>query len=89
VREGAKPGERMKRVGRLLHRTTRGLVARLEAPQKLGEPLLVRGRGEIGKIFDLFGPVSRPYALIRPRKGLGEEELVSLLGKELYVEGGR
>lgn len=74
----------MRKVGRLLHRTPRGLVARLESPLKLGEPLLVRGKGEVGRIFDLFGPVSHPYALVRPRKGL--EELDSLLGKELYAE---
>jgi len=75
----------MKKVGRLLHLTSRGLVARLESPLKLGEPLLVRGKREVGRLFDLFGPVSRPYALIRPRKEWKEEELASLLGKELYV----
>ncbi len=76
----------MRRVGRLLHRTPRGLVAKLESPQKLGEVLLVRGRGEVGRIQDLFGPVSGPYALIRPSKGLEEKRWEDLLGKELYVE---
>ncbi|MEM0358712.1 MAG: Gar1/Naf1 family protein [Candidatus Hadarchaeales archaeon] len=73
-------------MGKLLYRTPRGLVARLESPQKLGEPVMVRGKGEVGRIFDLFGPVSRPYALLRPKRGLEEKELDSLLGKELYVE---
>ncbi|MEM2866259.1 MAG: Gar1/Naf1 family protein [Candidatus Hadarchaeales archaeon] len=76
----------MRKVGRLLHRTPRGLVARLESPQKLGEVLLVKGKGEVGRIQDLFGPVSSPYALLRPHKALGEKELGALLGKELYVE---
>jgi RNA-binding protein len=40
-------------------------------------------RTKIGKIFDAFGPVKRPYFIVKPNKGLDAKAHV---GKKLYVE---
>jgi rRNA processing protein Gar1 len=32
----------------------------------------------------VFGPVSKPYVLVKPNKKLGGKELSSLEGKNLY-----
>lgn len=39
---------------------------------------------KIGRIRDIFGPVSSPYISIKPTKKLREKELFSLVGKDLY-----
>jgi RNA-binding protein len=40
-------------------------------------------RTRIGRIFDIFGPASRPYVIVRPNKGT---DALAYVGKKLYVD---
>ncbi len=77
----------MSKVGKVLHTTPRGIIARLDAAPKLGEVLWRSNKRPIGRVLDIFGPVRRPYVLVRPAKDLGEKDLVSLSGEEVYRRG--
>jgi rRNA processing protein Gar1 len=79
----------MRRLGRVIHITKRGLVVRLEREPKLGEAIYDGKRRRVGQLSDLFGPVSSPYALVRPTGEIASGDLASLVGEELFTSEGR
>ncbi|MEM1623274.1 MAG: Gar1/Naf1 family protein [Sulfolobales archaeon] len=64
-------GERLKRLGYFLHKTSSGrLIVKLSSPKppRLGSKVL-SSRGEvIGVLVDVIGPVRSPYAVVKPIK---------------------
>jgi len=54
---------------------------KIENIPKIGETIVDENLRTVGKIFDLFGPVSSPYVAIRPTI-LKPEELTN---KTLYI----
>lgn len=72
-------------LGKLLHRVPTGhLVARMEPsrrPPKLGVKVVDSNGREVGVLADIIGPVSEPFAVIRPSNGSGDIEE----GAELYA----
>jgi RNA-binding protein len=54
---------------------------KIENTPRIGETVVDETLKPIGKVFDIFGPVSSPYAAIKPT--LPEAE--KLTGKMLYV----
>jgi RNA-binding protein len=54
---------------------------KIENTPKIGETIVDENLTPIGKVFDIFGPVSSPYAAVKPT--LREAE--KLGGKILYV----
>jgi RNA-binding protein len=54
---------------------------KIENISKIGETVVDENLKTVGKIFDLFGPVSSPYVAVRPTI-LKPEELTN---KTLYI----
>ena len=72
----------MQRIGRVLHlSSSRSLIVKIENTPKIGETVVDENLKPIGKVFDILGPVSSPYAVVKPT--LREAE--KLAGKTLYV----
>ncbi len=72
----------MQRLGRVLHVSpSRNIVVKIENIPKIGETVVDENLKPVGKISDIFGPVSSPYASVKPT--LREPE--KLTNKMLYV----
>jgi len=72
----------LQRIGRVLHlSSSRSLIVKIENTPKIGETVVDENLKPVGKVFDILGPVSSPYAVVKPT--LREAE--KLAGKTLYV----
>jgi RNA-binding protein len=60
---------------------SRNVIARIESVPKIGETVVDENLRPVGKVFDIFGPVSAPYVAIRPAIQRPEE----LVNRRLYV----
>ena len=40
-------------------------------------------RNRVGRVQDIFGPINRPYVIVRPNKGV---DAASHIGAKLYVD---
>jgi RNA-binding protein len=45
---------------------TRNIIVKLENMPRIGETVVDENLKSIGKVFDILGPVSSPYAAVRP-----------------------
>lgn len=52
---------------------------------KIGEPVHSQSRQKIGRVFDFFGPVSKPMIAVR----IDGEDYESHLGRPLFVKASR
>ena len=72
----------MQRLGRALHISpSRNVIIKIENIPKIGETVVDEDLKPVGKISDVFGPVSSPYAAVKPT--IREPE--KLTNKMLYV----
>jgi len=72
----------LQRLGKVLSVTpSRNLVVKTEKAPKIGSAVVDENLKVIGKVFDVIGPVSSPYAVIRPT--IKEPERLS--NKQLYL----
>jgi rRNA processing protein Gar1 len=71
------------RVGTVLHlsRSSGNLILKVENEPRIGDTVLDSDGKKMGRIFDLFGPVSSPYLVVRPSVGHPEQ----YLGKALFL----
>lgn len=74
----------MRRLGKVIHITNRGIVLRAEQVPDLGGAVYDGAGERVGSVLDLFGPVAAPYAVIKPARG-SRAELGKLIGAELYM----
>jgi len=57
----------LQRLGLILHVTpSRNMIAKIENVPRIGETVVDESLKPIGKVFDILGPVSSPYATIAP-----------------------
>jgi len=66
---GGSDEESLRRLGKILHLSkSRSLIVKCEAPRfvKIGTRVCDTKLKEIGKVQDLFGPVTSPYVAVRP-----------------------
>ena len=76
----------LQRLGRVLHISpSRNIIIKIENIPKIGEAVVDENLKEVGKIFDMFGPVSSPYVAVKPTI-LKPEELTN---KTLYLPSKR
>jgi len=75
----------MRKLGKVIHLTNRGLVLRAEHVPNLGGAVYDGAGEHIGSVLDLFGPVAAPYAVIKPARGLTQAGLGKLIGGALYM----
>ena len=72
----------MQRLGRVLNVTpSQNVVVKTENTPKIGSAVVDENLKIVGKIFDIIGPVSSPYAVVKP--AIREPEKLS--GKQLYL----
>jgi RNA-binding protein len=70
------------RIGRVLHISpSRNIIIKIEKTPRIGETVVDENLKTVGKVFDIFGPVSSPYAAIRPTIS----KLEDLTKKTLYI----
>jgi RNA-binding protein len=56
-------------------------VVKTEKAPKIGSVVVDESLKTIGKVFDVIGPVTSPYAVVRP----AVKEPEKLAGKQLYL----
>jgi len=72
----------LQRLGRALHISpSRNIITKIEHLPKIGETVVDENLKPVGKVFDILGPVSSPYAAIKP--SISEPE--KLKNRMLYV----
>jgi RNA-binding protein len=60
---------------------SRNLIVKVENPPKLGFEVVDENLNVVGKVFDIIGPVSSPYAVIKPTVSEPEK----LVNKPVYL----
>jgi len=72
----------LQRLGRISNVTpSRNLIVKTENPPKIGFEVVDENINVIGKVFDIIGPVSAPYAVIKPTV----KESDKLVNKPVYL----
>ena len=72
----------LQRLGRVLNVTSsQNVVVKADKPPKIGLTVVDENLKVVGKIFDIIGPVSSPYAVVRPAIRASEK----LTNKQLYL----
>lgn len=57
----------MQKMGRVRAVTpSKNMIVKADKPPKLGSEVVDENLTVVGKVFDIIGPVSAPYAVIRP-----------------------
>jgi RNA-binding protein len=75
-------GTGLQRMGKVLSVTpSSSLIIKTESPPKIGCEVVDEGLNVVGKVFDVIGPVSSPYAVIKPNV----KNPAVLLNKPLYL----
>jgi len=57
------------------------LIVKTDNPPKLGCEVVDEGLNVVGKVFDIIGPVSSPYAVIKTKV----KNPTALLDRQLYL----
>jgi rRNA processing protein Gar1 len=60
---------------------SRNLIVKTEGSPQMGAEVVDENLNVIGKVFDIIGPVSAPYAVVRPTVGEPEK----LVNKPVYL----
>ena len=72
----------MQRLGKVSNVTpSRNMVVKVENPPKLGFEIVDENLNAVGKVFDIIGPVSAPYVVIKST--IREPE--KLVNKPVYL----
>ncbi|MCL2133968.1 MAG: Gar1/Naf1 family protein [Candidatus Bathyarchaeota archaeon] len=72
----------MQRIGKVLNITpSNNIIIKTENPPKIGCEIADENLTTVGKIFDIIGPVSSSYAVIKPTI----KNPTDLLNKTLYL----
>ena len=87
-RKKRKKGKKV-RLGRALHVLGSVLVVRSERPlnvRRVQNAIVVaKGKKKVGKVHDIFGPVSSPYVSVKIFQGVSERRLLKLLGRNVFI----
>ena len=73
---------RLQRLGKVSNVTpSRNMVVKVENTPKIGFEVVDENLNVVGKVFDIIGPVSSPYAVIKPTL----KEPGKLVNKPVYL----
>jgi RNA-binding protein len=73
---------RLQRLGRITNVSPSGnAIVKADNPPQIGSEVVDENLNVIGRVFDIIGPVSAPYAVIKPTV----REPVKLLNKPVYL----
>jgi RNA-binding protein len=76
-------------LGTAIHVVSKRLIVRGDAVvgesrlPRVNSPVVDQKRVRIGRVYDIFGPISQPYLVIKPNPGV---DAAVHVGKKLYVE---
>ena len=77
------------RLGRALYVLGSVLIVRSDRPlnvRKVQNAIVVaKGKKKVGKVHDIFGPVSSPYVSVKIFQGVSERRLLKLLGRKVFI----
>ncbi|MBS7287250.1 MAG: H/ACA RNA-protein complex protein Gar1 [Candidatus Freyarchaeota archaeon] len=79
----------MKRLGKVLHVSPSGnMIVQASTAPNIGSRVVDEKIREAGFVYDVIGPVSRPYVVVKPAEGVEAENYIN---KPLYIprEGGK
>ncbi len=72
----------MQRLGRVVNVTpSQNLVVKTEKTPKIGSSVVDESLKTVGRVFDVIGPVTSPYAIVKP--SVSEPE--KFASKQLYL----
>ncbi len=72
----------MQRLGRVVNVTpSQNLVVKTEKTPKIGSSVVDESLKTVGRVFDIIGPVTSPYAVVKPTV----HEPEKLASKQLYL----
>ena len=72
----------MQRLGRVRALTpSKNMVVKTEKAPKIGSEVVDESLNVVGKVFDIIGPVSAPYAVVKPTV----REPAKLVNKPVYL----
>ena len=72
----------LQRLGKVLHVTpSQNIVIKAEKTPKIGSAVVNENLKIVGKVYDVIGPVSSPYAVVKPTV----KEPEKLTAKQLYL----
>jgi len=72
----------LQRLGKVLHVTpSQNIVVKIDKTPKIGSAVVDEKLQVVGKIFDVIGPVSSPYVVVKP----AIKETEKLTNKQLYL----
>jgi RNA-binding protein len=75
-------GMLLQRLGKVLSVTpSQSIVVKVEKPPKLGVAVIDENLKVVGRIFDIIGPVSSPYVVVKP----SVKDPEKLANRQLYV----
>jgi RNA-binding protein len=73
---------RLQKLGRVRALTpSKNIIVKTEKAPKIGAEVVDENLKVVGKVFDIIGPVSAPYAVVKPTV----KEPATLLSKPLYL----
>ncbi|MCX9014192.1 MAG: Gar1/Naf1 family protein [Candidatus Methanoperedens sp.] len=81
----------MKRLGSVLHTIDNLLIIRADKTLDMGllspnSMVFTKKMQNIGKIKEIFGPISSPYISIRISKNVSSPELMGMKNERLYLK---
>ena len=72
----------MQRLGRISNVSPSGnAIVKAENPPKIGSEVVDENLNVVGRVFDIIGPVSAPYAVIKP----SVKEPAKLTNRPVYL----
>ena len=72
----------LQRLGKVLSVTpSQSIVVKVDKPPKLGAAVIDENLKVVGRIFDIIGPVSSPYVVVKP----SVKDPEKLANRQLYV----
>jgi RNA-binding protein len=72
----------LQRLGKSLHVTpSQNVVVKADKTPRIGSAVVDENLKVVGKVFDVIGPVSSPYAVVKP----AVKEPAKLTDKQLYL----
>ena len=72
----------MQRLGKVINVTpAQNVVVKIDKTPQIGSAVVDENLRAVGKVFDIIGPVSSPYAVIKPTIKTPE----NLTNKQLYL----
>ena len=81
-------GKGLRGLGTVLHIMDTNVIVRgskIKGERIIHSVVMTEEKRKIGKVYDVFGPVNRPYVSVKAFKGVKEEELKQLANKKLVL----